>query len=192
MSTTARQIRRSITLDEFRALPEGPPHFEFEQGEMVPMASPNRRHQEILLNLSFALRQRLNTHRTGRFWIELDTELPNGRVYIPDIVYLSDDHLDRLSDADGKIHGIPDLVVEVVSQHSSGRDRVVKFNAYLDADVPWYWIVDPDALIIEEFRNVSGRYVRTVGAAMGETGREVFQPEALPGLEIDTRALLEN
>ena len=57
--------------------------------------------------------------------------------------------------------------------------------------MPWYWIVDPDTLVIEEFHNVAGRYVRTTGAAMSETGREVFQPEALPGLEIDTRALLE-
>ncbi len=191
MSTTVQQIRRKVTIDEFRAIPEGPPYFEFEQGELIPMASPNRQHQEILLNLSFALRRHLTVHKTGRFWIELDTELPNNRIYVPDLVYLSADHLNRLSDADGKIHGVPDLVVEIVSPHSSGRDRVVKFNAYLDAGVPWYWMVDADALVIEEFHNVAGRYVRTAGAAKGEAGREVFQPEALPGLEIDTRALLE-
>jgi len=56
MSTTVQQIRRRVTIDEFRALPEGPPYFEFEQGELIPMASPNRRHQEILLNLSFGRR----------------------------------------------------------------------------------------------------------------------------------------
>lgn len=190
MSTTVQQARHRVTIDEFWALPEGPPHFEFEQGELIPRPSPNRRHQEILVNLSSVLKQYLASRKTGQFWIELDTELPNGRVYVPDLVYLSADHIDRLSDADGKIHGAPDLIVEIASPHSGGRDRVVKFNAYLDAGVPWYWIVDSDALVIEEFRNVAGRYVRTAGAAEGEAGKEVFQPEALPGLEIDTRVLL--
>ena len=46
-----------MTLEEFRALPEGPPYYEFEEGELIPMTSPTPEHQDILAELVHALRQ---------------------------------------------------------------------------------------------------------------------------------------
>ena len=37
---------KPMTLEEFRALPEGPPYYEFEEGELVPVTSPTPEHQE--------------------------------------------------------------------------------------------------------------------------------------------------
>jgi len=76
--------------------------------------------------------------------------------------------------------------VEIVSKYGAGRDRVVKFNTYFAAGVSWYWIIDPDSLIIEEYHAEEKGYMRTIAAAEGE----VFRPQAMPGLEFNLHELL--
>jgi Uma2 family endonuclease len=41
------------------------------------------------------------------------------------------------------------LAVEIVSPSSSRADRVVKRKAYQRHGVPTYWVVDPDAALVE-------------------------------------------
>jgi Uma2 family endonuclease len=79
---------RRITLEEFRALPEGPPYFEFEDGELVMAASPTPERQDVVGELWHALRQFVRHHTLGRVFREVDVYLPDGRVYIPDIALL--------------------------------------------------------------------------------------------------------
>jgi Uma2 family endonuclease len=186
MIVELRSVRRKMTLEEFRALPEGPPYYEFEDGEVITMTSPHGRHQDVLDGLIRFLKTYLKTHTLGRVWWEIDVELTADKTYIPDAVYLSNDHLDRYSEEDGKIRGLPDLVVEITSPGSVVRDRVEKFNRYFAAGVPWYWIVDPNALVIEEYQAEARGYLRMASVAAGE----VFRPAIFPGLEIDPQELL--
>ena len=67
-----------------------------------------------------------------------------------------------------------------------GRDRVTKFNNYLAVGVPWYWLIDAESLVVEEYHAAGSHYVRTRAAEAGQA----FRPEAFPGLEIDVQALL--
>jgi Uma2 family endonuclease len=120
-----------------------------------------------------------------------ETRMPLGvphamLTYVPDLVFLATENLARHSESDGKIHGVPDLVIEVVSRHNPGRDRVTKFNNYLAVGVPWYWLIDAESLVVEEYHAAGGHYVRTTAAEVGQA----FRPEAFPGLEIDVQALL--
>ena len=41
------------------------------------------------------------------------------------------------------VHGIPDLIVEVVSKSNAGNDYIRKLNAYFTFRIKEYWIVDP-------------------------------------------------
>jgi len=43
----------------------------------------------------------------------------------------------------------PLLVVEVLSQSSSRTDRFTKRRLYQEIGVPCYWLVDPDAKVVE-------------------------------------------
>lgn len=53
-------VQRRITKDEFWALPEGPPNFEFEDGVLIPMPSPQHaRHQDIASAFARILKHRL-------------------------------------------------------------------------------------------------------------------------------------
>ena len=47
--------------------------------------------------------------------------------------------------------GVPLLVIEVLSSGTAARDRGVKRRTYQNAGVGEYWIVDPDARIVERW-----------------------------------------
>ena len=77
---------------------------------------------------------------------------------------------------DNLIEGVPDLIVEVLSPGNPGHDRQTKFQLYARAGVREYWLVDPDARVIEI--NVLR------GQAYAPTGRfgsdEQIRSEVLP------------
>lgn len=178
--------QKKMTIEEFWALPEGPPYHEFEEGELILMDQPHSRHQEVLLELGHFVSDHVKHHQLGKVWCEIGVELTEKLGYGPDIVYLSAEHLDRHDAEKGRITGAPDLVVEILSRHSRGRDCVRKFKNYFAAGVPWYWIVDPGELIIEEYRAAAEGYLRTASVAAGE----IFRPGLFPGLEINLEELL--
>jgi Uma2 family endonuclease len=187
MSGTPIQEQRRITKAEFYALPEGPPDFEFEHGEVIPMPRPHSRHQDIAIALARVLSVYVVRTQLGRCWAEIDVDLNETLSYIPDLVFLAKEHLTYHSDKEGKIRGVPDLVIEIVSRSNPGRDRVTKFNNYLAAGVPWYWLVDAESLVQEEYHAEGGRYWRTAAAEAGEP----FRPLVFPGLELNLKTLLE-
>ena len=47
------------------------------------------------------------------------------------------------------IRGAPDLLVEILSRTTAHRDRGVKLKLYERQGVEQYWIVDPDARVVE-------------------------------------------
>ena len=49
-------------------------------------------------------------------------------------------------------YGIPLLVVEVLSPSTARYDRLVKRHRYQRAGTREYWIVDPDARLVERWR----------------------------------------
>ncbi len=174
-----------ITLEEFERLPEGSPYVEFEEGELIPVPSPTAEHQDIVDALIQALKECVRRQKSGRVIREVDVYLPDGRVYVPDISFLAGDRLNLLSPIDQKIHGAPDLAVEVISSTET-RDRGTKFRAYHANGVPWYWIVTPDSLVIEEYHAMPEGYVRVASIAAGEE----FTPGLFPGLSLNLAALL--
>jgi Uma2 family endonuclease len=117
--------------------------------------------------------------------MEVDVYLPDGRGYIPDLAYLATEHLNLLSPIDRKIHGAPDLVVEVTSS-TPARDRVHKFRVYFGNGVPWYWIIDSNTLAIEEYHATPQGYLRVASVAADEE----FRPQLFPGLVLNLAAVL--
>jgi len=179
--------QRRMTKVEFWALPEGPPNFEFEDGVLIPMPSPHGRHQDIATALARVLPVYVVRNGLGRCWVAIDVELTEKLTYVPDLVFLMTDNLSRYSEQSGKIHGVPDLAIEIVSRSNPGRDRVTKFNNYLAAGVSWYWLIDAESLVQEEYHAEGGRYSRTAAAEAGEP----FRPLVFPGLELNLKTLLE-
>ncbi len=171
---------RPMTLEEFLALPQGPPYYEFEEGEMIPLASPTIRHQDICDELVFSLKQFVRPRNIGRIIREVDVVLPSGRVLVPDIVFVSEPRLALLMPTDKRLEGAPDLVVEITSSDSE-RDRVDKFKTYFENGVEWYWIVDRETLEVEEYR--AGRTDFEL-KSLAESA-ETFRSTLFDGLEVN-------
>ena len=92
--------RPQLTLEAFQRIPEGPPYYEFEDGELVPMSSPTMERQNIMGLLFACLYAFLRKNRLGRVAMDLDVYLPDGRVYIPDLSFVAQDIIGMISPVD--------------------------------------------------------------------------------------------
>lgn len=57
--------------------------------------------------------------------------------------------------------GAPDLIIEILSPHTAGKDMKIKLALYERAGVREYWIVDPEYQIAQVFKfEANGEYGR--------------------------------
>ncbi len=127
--------------------------------------APNRRHQGISMELSAQFHDYLRGKPCKAYHAPFDVRLPEGdesdeetyTVVQPDLVVVCDP--DKLDDKGCR--GAPDLVVEILSPSTSGRDLKLKLNLYEQRGVREYWIVDPSGATVMVFRlGEHGRYGR--------------------------------
>jgi Uma2 family endonuclease len=97
----------------------------------------------------------------------------------PDIVVVRRDrrHLFR----DRRIHGAPNLIVEILSPSTSAYDVDVKAATYAGAEVAEYVIVDPAARAVRHLRLVVPGQYETVAVA---GGAETITFDCLPTLPL--------
>ena len=177
--TSPLVIERRWTQAEYRRLPEGPPYYELEEGELIEMPRPRRIHQAIIKKLLAALDHYLTSQPIGDVWPEVEVVLSSTRIYVPDLSFLLAENMSRFAnDDDVAIQGLPDLVVEVISPSTARRDRSQKLRAYQQAGVPWYWLVETEPLLITEYRHTAEGYL------VNQTAAEAFAPTLFPGLTL--------
>ncbi len=116
---------------------------EWVDGEIILMSPNTIWHQLLVAFLYELVNGFVRTHELGTvvfapFLMRLVSR-PSGRE--PDILYLANEHSDRLRDT--FLDGAADLVVEIVSTESDGRDHGEKFVEYEAAGIPEYWLIDP-------------------------------------------------
>jgi Uma2 family endonuclease len=182
MAEAQRIVERPrMTLEEFYQLPEGPPYYEYEEGELIEMNRPQPRHQRVLGELHTEMALYLRQQPLGLLLLEVNVELLGSKVYTPDLIFIRAEDAGQVEEND-VVQVVPTLIVEILSPSTAGRDQVTKLNRYCQAGVAWYWVVDPEALtIIEYCRTNEGLYVVHAGIEPGQ----VFRPGLFPGLEID-------
>jgi Uma2 family endonuclease len=115
---------------------------EWVDGKVIATSPANRRHQELVGFLYGLLDTYAKTHDLGIVLpVPFQMHLPtSGRE--PDVLFVAKAHQDRLKAS--RIEGPADLVVEVVSPESRGRDRGDKFYEYQLGGMKEYWLIDPD------------------------------------------------
>ena len=87
--------------------------------------------------------------------MEPDVFLDEKNNFIPDVVIVCD----RNKIKHNGVHGVPDLVVEVLSPSTMTRDRGIKKDTYEKAGVKEYWIVSPEEKSIEVYHLRESRFV---------------------------------
>jgi Uma2 family endonuclease len=159
--TTAELVRpeakRLWTYEEMAAeLPETNLPTELWDGEIIMSAAPFALHQRVVLRLARIMEDHVRAHRLGEVFISpLDVILAARKVVQPDVVFIS---AARQAIVQGPIRGVPDLLVEVISEGTWRRDRVDKKALYEQFGVGEYWIVEPELRLIEVFALEVGAY----------------------------------
>jgi len=151
---------------------------EWVNGEVIVLSPASERHQNIRGFLEIVLTIYAQEHRLGRvigapFLMRLPEEMQRARE--PDILFVAEEHLERLKQT--YLDGPADLVVEIVSPESLGRDRGQKFYEYEQAGIPEYWLIDPRREEAEFYHlDAQGRYRLVLPDAEG-----VYRSRVLSG-----------
>ena len=138
--TGERRFRMSY--DEFLAWADEDSHAEWGDGEVLVSVPPKPLHALVTEFLLPLLSLDVRLFKLGQVLaapVEMRLpSVPSSRE--PDLLFLRREHLDRLTP--DRIEGPADLVVEIVSDDSTTRDRVEKRAEYEAAGVPEYWLLD--------------------------------------------------
>jgi len=113
------------------------PHFDSEEKTFM---SASYKHQDLCDFLIAILRAYIEENDLGVIVTAPMTMKVNERSREPDIFFISKNNLDRLKK--NYLDGAADLVVEIISPESRGRDRGDKFYEYENAGVKEYWLID--------------------------------------------------
>jgi Uma2 family endonuclease len=164
MATTETLTKRKMSLTEFLSLPEDDASsvkYELEFGELVEVTRPTWEHNELTFALGALLQQYVRSRGLGRVSGDVLVILDEAKdlAYAPDIVFVATENLDRIRE--GKVYGPPDLVVEVLSPTTMQRDVGKKKRIYHAYGVQWYWVVDMERQVIEEYRWTPEGYLLT-------------------------------
>lgn len=135
---SAPQLR--MTYEEFLAWADEDTLAEWVDGEIIMSSPASRVHQDIAGFLNSIVRIYVTTRNLGvTYSAPFQMKIENGRE--PDLLFVQRDHLQRLQPT--YLDGPADLVVEIISPESVGRDRGDKFSEYEAGGVPEYWLIDP-------------------------------------------------
>lgn len=141
-----------MTEQDFLALEGTNQRIELLDGEIVLAPSPSPEHQDCVFTLGLLLRSWARANPPAYVGLSpLDVRLSEGRIVQPDLfVFLHG----RPTGPRELIRGVPDLVVEVMSDRK-GYDRLTKRLIYAEAGVMEYWVIDPYARTLELIRGLA-------------------------------------
>ncbi len=142
---------KSVSLEEFLAMPETKPASEYIDGKIIQKPMPKGKHSTIQTELSAALNVALKPQKIARAFSELRCTF-GGRSTVPDVTVFTWDRIPR--DDDGAIaklaEGIadsfqaaPDWTIEILSPDQS-HTRVTKNILHcLNNGTQLGWLIDP-------------------------------------------------
>lgn len=128
---------------------------EVIDGEVVMMSPrPAFNHNRVSSNI-FRI---FDNHLMGKKCIAIadgtDLFLDEDNRFVPDFMVVCDP--DKIKH--NGIHGVPDLVAEVLSPGTARNDRGKKKDAYEKRGVREYWLVDPVSKSIEQYLQDNGQF----------------------------------
>jgi len=180
--TTERWI---VDWEGYLNLPEDLTHYEIIDGEVIPLASPRLKHQEIMLTLAEKLRQFTRAKQLGRVLaapFDFVIRRAPVRTRQPDLFFLSRERLQNWAQLQeqSRLEFAPDLVIEILSPSDTYTYWSEKLQDYHTLGVPEVWLIDVDKRAIEVQVREASDY-RSLGWFSGE---QVVASQVLAGLEL--------
>lgn len=179
---------RAATRSEYRELPRDGFRYDMLGGVLQLAPSHDAQHGSLQARFIAELGAYLKTCPLGLAMVEVDVLLPDGGdVLRPDVSFVLSEHREMLARF---IEGPPDLVCEVLSESSRGRDLNEKARRYLQCGVREYWIVDPRMRTLEVWLRRGPENFAYIPADRPPVWRkrsgETVASELLPGFRVAT------
>jgi len=180
---TQAPVGSQITLEEFLNSYDGV-RAEWLDGSVIEMSPVNRRHHQVIRFLRRLFDEVVGDGGGDVFVETYALRTSSGSVRLPDIMVLLPESLAKVKDT--YVAESADLVVEVASPDSFGRDRGEKFLEYEAAKVREYWIIDPERKTAEFYvlRDARLHAVSTIDGS--------FTSTVLPQLRIQPQWLWQD
>ncbi len=150
---------------------------------MTPASIP---HQNLVKFLTRVLSDFVETQGLG--WLgaaPIAMRLSSDTVREPDLVFVANGHMERVKET--YLDGTADLVIEIVSADSVGRDRGEKYYEYEQAGIPEYWLIDSRTHRAEFYQLQGGYYQPVLPDAEG-----VYRSRVLAGFWLNVKWLQQD
>jgi Uma2 family endonuclease len=147
-------LRKAVEV--FDMLPEGT-RAEVLNNILYMPPTPSFEHQDISMDISaqiFSLVKRLSL---GKVVCTIDTYLDENNAVQPDILFIANENLDIIQD--GKVRGVPDLIIEILSPGNRKYDLKLKKDRYEAAGVKEYFAIDQKTKEVFGFRLEGKKYI---------------------------------
>jgi Uma2 family endonuclease len=183
---TARAEPIRYTYEDYLTFPDDGRRHELIDGEHFVTPAPVRGHQRLALRLAFALEGWLRQHPVGELNVApMDVILSDVDVVEPDLLFVSNEHAGIL----GKwVHGVPDLVIEILSPSTRRVDEITKRRLYERVGVREYWIVDGEIEAVTVYRRQDDGSFPRAADLLREEGHSLDTP-LLPGFSLSLAEL---
>ncbi|HUR81750.1 MAG TPA: Uma2 family endonuclease [Thermoanaerobaculia bacterium] len=153
-------VREHATYEDLMKVPDNMVA-ELIEGELYASPRPAGPHSRASSRLGFVLGPPFDLARggPGGWWILDEPELHLGHnVLVPDLAGWRRERMPEVPES--HVFDVPpDWVCEVVSPSSRALDRMKKMPLYLRESVPYLWIIDPSAKILDVFKSEETRWV---------------------------------
>jgi len=128
-------------------------NWELIEGMPYAMApSPTVTHQTVAFNIARKIKEQFDS-KEGTcdkccVLMETDWQVSNDTVVRPDVMIVC-------QSIDERVTITPDVIIEVVSESSTKRDEVMKFDLYQREGVMYYILVYPEKNLVKVYFNMS-------------------------------------
>lgn len=160
--------RLAWTYQDYAALPDDGKRYEIHDGELSMTPAPTSLHQIVLANLFRIVDAHVRARTLGLVLfapldVILSERLSETTILQPDLIYRDRERLEALRPRG--VDGPPTLIAEIPSPGTAVTDRTTKRELYARYGVPYLWLVDPDARVVDAFVRDVDQYIMAVHAS---------------------------
>lgn len=155
-----RSFDDAWTYARWLTLPDDGNRYEIIDGVLYMTTAPRFFHQWIISRIVRMLQIQIEDTALGLIaFSPIGLLMPGCDPVQPDILVIRAEDRDMIYD--GRIHGVPALIVEVLSSGNTATDLHIKRAAYARAGLQEYWIVRPgerDVILLSQPDQEAGDY----------------------------------
>ena len=182
MTTT----QAKLTYEEFLKEPVTMSRYDIVDGEVIMSAAPNVYHQTVSGNIYEPVKRFVRENNLGRVWyapLDIIVDQVPLRTRQPDLLFVSNERANIILET--RVHGGPDLVVEILSPSNSRADIESKLSDYARIGVRECWLLAPQGRTVETLQLDGGDWTRLAIRGLGENVETVtLQGLGLPVSDI--------